>query len=45
MTESSQRLPRILVVEDEYLIRMLMEDMLADLGYELAGAAGTLAEA
>ena len=37
--------PRILVVEDEYLIRMLLEDMLADLGYEITGAVGTIAEA
>lgn len=37
--------PRILVVEDEYLIRMLLEDMLGDLGYEIAGAVGTIAEA
>jgi CheY-like chemotaxis protein len=37
--------PRILVVEDEYLIRMLLEDMLTDLGYEVAGAVGTIAEA
>ena len=37
--------PRVLVVEDEYLIRMLLEDMLADLGYEIAGAVGTIAEA
>ena len=36
---------RILVVEDEYLIRMLREDMLADLGYEVAAATGTIAEA
>ena len=33
------------MVEDEYLIRMLLEDMLADLGYEVAAAAGSLAEA
>jgi CheY-like chemotaxis protein len=39
------KVPRILVVEDEYLIRMLLEDMLADLGYEIAGAVGTVAEA
>ena len=38
-------MPRLLVVEDEYLIRMLLEDMLADLGYEVAAAVGTLAEA
>lgn len=37
--------PRILVVEDEYLIRMLLEDMLIDLGYEIVGAVGTIAEA
>ncbi len=37
--------PRILVVEDEYLIRMLLEDMLVDLGYEVAAAVGTIAEA
>ena len=43
MTDST--LPRVLVVEDEYLIRMLLEDMLADLGYEIAGAVGSIAEA
>jgi CheY-like chemotaxis protein len=37
--------PRILIVEDEYLIRMLLEDMLADLGYEVAAAVGSVAEA
>ena len=36
---------RILVVEDEFLIRMLMEDMLTDLGYQLAGVAGRVDEA
>ncbi len=29
------------MVEDEYLIRMLLEDMLADLGYAVAAAAGS----
>ncbi|MGH7880666.1 MAG: response regulator [Candidatus Binataceae bacterium] len=43
MSDSST--PRVLVVEDEYLIRMLLEDMLADLGYDVAAAVGTLAEA
>ena len=33
------------MVEDEYLIRMLLEDMLADLGYDVAAAVGTIAEA
>ena len=44
MTESKTA-KRILVVEDEYLIRMLLEDMLTDLGYEIAGAVGTIKEA
>ncbi|RDV01085.1 response regulator [Undibacter mobilis] len=33
---------RILVVEDEALIRMLLEDMLTDLGHEIAGTAATV---
>jgi CheY-like chemotaxis protein len=36
---------RVLVVEDEVMIRMLLEDMLDDLGYEVAGAAGGFDEA
>lgn len=36
---------RILLVEDEYLIRMLLEDMLDDLGYAVTGAAGSVPEA
>jgi CheY-like chemotaxis protein len=36
---------RILVVEDEFLIRMLLEDMLDELGYSIAGVAGRLSEA
>lgn len=42
---SDPKTPRILVVEDEYLIRMLLEDMLTDLGYDIAAAVGTIAEA
>jgi CheY-like chemotaxis protein len=45
MSDSTTAMPRILVVEDEYLIRMLLEDMLADLGYAVAEAIGTVAEA
>ena len=45
MTDSNKAVPRIFVVEDEYLIRMLLEDMLADLGYEVVAAVGTIAEA
>ncbi len=36
---------RVFVVEDEYLIRMLLEDMLAEIGFTVAAAAGTVAEA
>jgi CheY-like chemotaxis protein len=36
---------RVLVVEDELLIRMLLQDMLTDLGYRLAGEAGRMDEA
>ncbi len=45
MADSSEAQKRVLVVEDEYLIRMLLEDMLADLGYGVAAAVGTVAEA
>ena len=45
MSDPSRAVPRLLVVEDEYLIRMLLEDMLAELGYDVAAAVGTLAEA
>lgn len=45
MTKSRKPQMRVLVVEDEYLIRMLLEDMLADLGYEVAAAVGNIAEA
>jgi CheY-like chemotaxis protein len=36
---------RIFVVEDEFLIRMLLEDMLTDLGHAVAAAAGSVGEA
>jgi CheY-like chemotaxis protein len=36
---------RVLVVEDELMIRMLLQDMLADLGHTLAGEAGRIDEA
>ena len=45
MTDSATATPRVLVVEDEYLIRMLLEDMLADLGFGVGAAVGTIAEA
>ena len=36
---------RVFVVEDEIMIRMLLEDMLGDLGYTVAAAAGRIDEA
>jgi CheY-like chemotaxis protein len=36
---------RILVVEDEMMIRMLLEGMLDDLGHTVAGEAGAIDEA
>ncbi len=36
---------RVLVVEDEMMIRMLLEGMLEDLGHTIAGQAGTIDEA
>ena len=45
MTNSAPARPRVLVVEDEYLIRMLLEDMLEELGYDMAAGVGTVSEA
>ena len=45
MNKSTTAKPRVLVVEDEYLIRMLLEDMLADIGFGVGAAVGTIAEA
>ena len=45
MSDASGAMPRLLVVEDEYLIRMLLEDMLDELGYGVAAAVGTISEA
>src|SRR5437660_1741515 len=36
---------RVLIVEDELMIRMLLEDMLAELGYAVAASATRLDEA
>jgi CheY-like chemotaxis protein len=43
--ENSGAGKRVLVVEDELMIRMLLQDMLTDLGYTLAGEAGRIDEA
>jgi CheY-like chemotaxis protein len=37
--------PRVLIVEDEPLISMTVEDMLSELGYEIAGVAARIDEA
>lgn len=42
MAEPRTAPARILVVEDESLIRMLLEDMLADLGHEVAATAASV---
>jgi CheY-like chemotaxis protein len=46
-TEAQPATPakRILVVEDELMIRMLLEDMLGELGYTVAAEAGRIDEA
>lgn len=37
--ERRRALPRVLVVEDDMMVTMLPEDMLADLGYRVVGPA------
>jgi CheY-like chemotaxis protein len=39
------RPPRVLIVEDEFLIAQLIEEMVTGLGYSVAGVARTVAEA
>ena len=38
-------MPRILVVEDELMIRMLLDGMLEDIGYTMTAEAGAIDEA
>lgn len=38
-------LPRVILVEDEPLVAMMMEDLLTDLGCEIAGSFGSLGAA
>jgi CheY-like chemotaxis protein len=45
MTPGGKAPPRVLVVEDEALVAMLIEDQLSDLGYEIVGPAATAAQA
>jgi CheY-like chemotaxis protein len=44
-TAAPRQKPRFLVVEDELMIRMLLEDMLTDIGYDVVASAGRLEEA
>src|SRR5438876_10264945 len=44
-TERPAKAKRILVVEDEPMIRMLLEDMLGELGYTVTAEAGRIEEA
>jgi CheY-like chemotaxis protein len=43
--QSAAQAKRILVVEDELMIRMLLEDMLGELGYTVAAEAARIEEA
>src|SRR5712692_3468099 len=43
--QAAMRAKRILVVEDELMIRMLLEDMLAELGYTITAEAARIDEA
>jgi len=43
--ENSAAGKRVLLVEDELMIRLLLQDMLADLGYTIAGEAGRIEDA
>ena len=43
--QPSRQAKRILVVEDEVMIRMLLEDMLGELGYTVAAEAARIDEA
>ena len=44
-TERPAKAKRILVLEDEPMIRMLLEDMLSELGYTVAAEAAGIEEA
>src|SRR3954464_14836147 len=42
---SSTGKPRVLIVEDEIVVALFMEDILAEFGYEVAGVIGHLDDA
>lgn len=45
MVQAEPRKAAVLLVEDEVMIRMMVSDMLADLGHTIAGEAGEIEEA
>ncbi len=45
MTEANQPGGSVFLVEDEVMIRMMVADMLEDLGYSVAAEAGDITEA
>jgi CheY-like chemotaxis protein len=45
MTTTESRNFRVLVVEDEGMVAMLLEDMLADLGHEVVATVGSIERA
>ena len=45
MNENGSGAKRVLIVEDDVMIRMLIEDMLADLGFAVAGQAARVHDA
>jgi len=42
---TARQAKRVLIVEDELMIRMLLEDMLSELGYSIAAETGRIDEA
>ncbi|HEX3918128.1 MAG TPA: response regulator [Caulobacteraceae bacterium] len=45
MVDTTPMVARILLVEDEGLVALMLEDMLEDLGFEVACSAATVAQA
>lgn len=44
-TQTAAPKPRVLIVEDEIIVALFMEDLLAELGYEVAGVVSRLDDA
>jgi CheY-like chemotaxis protein len=45
MNEAVKLAPRVLIVEDEIMVAMMIEDVLTDYGFRLAGHAPTVGQA